>query len=154
MKNRRRGASGDLRYNSKRALGTSCDDLLLDASLREVLSNSVRYTGNPGHKRNPGNFNLVPSSAPRQNATLCDDAVVIKHQTALRLLRQGIRQGLISKQIRNSYPAQVWVVRNDGVVFEAQLENEERGEYHGYPLPLSDPFRLVVLDRARRAADV
>jgi hypothetical protein len=33
------------------------------------------------------------------------------------------------------------------VPVEAQLENAERGIYHGYPMPVSDPFRREVLAR-------
>lgn len=32
----------------------------------------VRYSGNPEHKRNPGDYGLDPPSAPRPGKTLCD----------------------------------------------------------------------------------
>ena len=38
------------------------------------LAQNVRYGGNPQHKRNPGDFGLVPPSQPRPDKTLCDEA--------------------------------------------------------------------------------
>jgi hypothetical protein len=39
----------------------------------------------------------------------------------------------------------IWTVADDGAVFEAQLDNQEAGTYHGYPMPEADPFREVIL---------
>jgi len=36
-------------------------------------------------------------------------------------------------------------VNATGVPLEAQLENRESGQYHGYPMPETDPFREKVL---------
>ncbi len=47
----------------------------------------------------------------------------------------------------NGFPKNVWVVTEDGIPLEAQLENQETGVYHGYPMPLDDPFREKVLER-------
>lgn len=116
--------------------------------MKASLAARVTYTGNPQHKRNPGDFRLTPPAAPRQNATLCDLAGVKKRAEARNLLLAGIEAGLISQQVEQGYPAQIWAVRHDGIVFEAQLENAGQGHYHGYPLPDGDPFRLVVLARA------
>ena len=150
MKNRPRSG----RDRPKPVLRT-CDDRLLEAATRETLLRTVRYAGSPYHKRNPGDFGLTPPSAPRQNATLCDDVGVSRRATALGLLQGGIRQGLISQQTRNDYPVRIWSVRSsDGMVFEARLENEEQGEYHGYPLQVASPEREVVLDYLRRTSDV
>jgi hypothetical protein len=107
----------------------------------------VRYKGSPAHKRDPGDFNLSPPAAPRQNATLCDEAGVFKKVRAQQLLKSGVKAGLISQRSVKGYPAQIWTVDDKGVVFEAELENSEQGDYHGYPLPLADPFRLVVLKK-------
>jgi hypothetical protein len=40
----------------------------------------------------------------------------------------------------------VWSVTEVGVPLEAQLENQETGVYHGYPLLETDPFSRVVTD--------
>lgn len=111
------------------------------------LAKHVKYTGNPQHKRDPGDFRLTPPAAPRQNATLCDDAGISRKREARKLLRAGVKAGLISERMEQGYPAQIWAVRNDGVVFEAQLENAGMGEYHGYPMPSGDPFKAVILAR-------
>lgn len=110
----------------------------------QLLAKRVRYTGNPAHKRDPGDFNLSPPSAPRQDATLCDDAGVFKRAEARRLLKAGAKIGLVDARPSDGFPYLIWSVRDDGVIFEAQLENAGRGEYHGYPMPLSDPLRYAI----------
>jgi hypothetical protein len=83
--------------------------------------------------------------SPRPGATLCDEAGVTRKEVASNLLRAGIEMGMFSKQMRNGFPQNIWAVNNDGLPFEAELENEEKGEYHGYPMQLDDDFRHVVL---------
>ena len=34
----------------------------------------------------------------------------------------------------------VRAIGDDGVVYEAQLSNEQTGEYHGYPMKMGDGF--------------
>lgn len=147
MKNRKRTGNGDLVFNPKRKMldweGTAAD--LANAA---ALAIKVRYTGNPAHKRNPGDFNLTPPSAPRQNATLCDDAGIFTRADAKVLLEAGASKGLVDGRPSGEFPLLIWSVSDDGIVFEAELENATRGEYHGYPMPLSDPFRQEVLKAA------
>ena len=107
----------------------------------------ARYGGNPEHKKNPGDFGLTPPSHPRPDKTLCDLAGIFSRESAIELLKEGIRQGLVSDQLRNGYPQNVWAVTVDGIALEAQLENPAIGSYHGYPMPENDPFRAQVLAR-------
>jgi hypothetical protein len=111
----------------------------------EKLAADVRYGGNPEHKRNPGDFELNPPSQPRQGKTLCDDAAIFARAAALELLKQGIRKGLVSTQERDGWPQNVWAVAPNGVALEAQREGG--GRYHGYPMPMNDPLREVVVQR-------
>lgn len=129
-------------FNAKRRFGdeSAPEDL-------KPLADRVRYGGNPEHKRNPGDFGLSPPGHPRPDKTLCDGAGIFSRRNALGLLREGVRKGLISRQWRGEYPQNVWAVTREGVPLEAQLENAERGIYHGYPMPESDPFRREVLAR-------
>lgn len=64
---------------------------------------------------------------------------------ALSALRRGVLAGLISSQRRGDFPQNIWSVTSDGTLFEAQLDNQEAGTYHGYPMPEADPLREVVL---------
>jgi hypothetical protein len=130
-------------FNPKRRFGAPFDS----PNEFQELSERVRYGGNPEHKRNPGDFGLDPPIAPRPAKTLCDDAGIHRRQTAEDLLRTGIRRGLISAKKVNGWPKNVWVVTDEGVPLEAQLENQETGTYHGYPMPLDDPFRERILER-------
>ncbi|MGA2937605.1 MAG: hypothetical protein ABSF52_10965 [Syntrophobacteraceae bacterium] len=127
-------------YNPKRQIRQ-----VLDPDYLKWLADSVNYGGNPEHKRKPGDFGLMPPSQPHADKTLCDAVGIFTRVEATRLLREGIRKGLISEGKRNRYPQNIWVVTEDGWPLEAQLENVERGTYHGYPLPEADPFREEVL---------
>ena len=116
----------------------------------EKLAAAVRYGGNPEHKRNPGNFDLTPPASPRRHKTLCDEAGIFDRDLALRLLQEGIRNGLVS-EITSVYPQNVWAVSAEGLPLEAQLENAANGTYHGYPMPEEDPFREIVIAKWRAA---
>ena len=131
-------------FNPKRKIrvAASDDDL---ANLAE----RVKYTGSPYHKRNPGDFGLTPPSQPRQDKILCDITGITTVRESLRLLRRGVSKGLISEQTRGGFPQNIWAVTEDGIPLEAQLENREKGTYHGYPMPASDRFRDQVLKHWR-----
>jgi hypothetical protein len=135
---RRRGV-----FNPKRVLG------FLSPAECESLAESVGYGGNPEHKSNPGNFGLTPPAAPRPDKTLCDSAGIVDRSEALRLLQAGARGGLVSKQVKNDYPQNIWSVTQDGLPLEAQLENSGQGTYHGYPMPEGDPMRELILEAWR-----
>ena len=130
------------RFNFKRRIRQDCDSDELD-----WLVSSVKYGGNPEHKRNPGDFHLNPPAQPRADKTLCDAVGIFDKSKALRLLREGLRRGLISEQTRGEFPQNVWSVTGEGNPLEAQLENRIQGIYHGYPMPLNDDFRYEVLRR-------
>ncbi len=104
----------------------------------------VRYTGNPEHKRNPGDFGLTPPSIPRPGKTLCDEVEVYSRTEALALLMAGLQRGMFSAQERDGWPQNVWAVTEKGDPVEAQLEGS--GTYHGYPMAEADPFRAKVLE--------
>jgi hypothetical protein len=131
-------------FNPKRRICTREEFDLLQRALPELVKN-VRYGGNPEHKRNAGDFGLTPPSNPRPGKTLCDEVQIFSRAQALRLLRQGLSRGMVSSQIRNGWPQNVWAVTERGEPLEAQREND--GIYHGYPMPASDPFREEVLKR-------
>ncbi|MBF0438321.1 MAG: hypothetical protein HQL93_04280 [Magnetococcales bacterium] len=118
-----------------------------EEELLNDLAGRVGYGGNPEHKRNPGDFALTPSSSPRPDKTLCDDAAIFSRSEAVALLQKGVRKGLISIREKNGWPQNIWAVSVQGGPLEAQLENAERGVYHGYPMPQADPFRQDVLNR-------
>jgi hypothetical protein len=111
------------------------------------LANSVNYGGNGEHKRNPGDFGLNPPLGPRPNKTLCDGVKIFNRREALRLLREGIRRGLVSEQRRGKFPQNVWAVTDQGIPLEAQLENAMIGTYHGYPMQHDDAFGEKVIEK-------
>ena len=82
-------------FNPKRRL---CTDAQLDGKrhLLEDLAKRARYSGNPEHKRNPGDFGLDPPSSPRPGKTLCDAVEIHTRAAAVALLRTGVRKGTFS----------------------------------------------------------
>lgn len=122
------------------------------AQERSELVQKVSYGGNPEHKRNPGDFGLMPPAQPRADKSLCDGAGILSRESATRLLRRGIERGMISAQRRGAFPQNIWSVTDGDIALEAQLENEEKGTYHGYPMPENDPFQSEVLARWKRLA--
>jgi hypothetical protein len=117
---------------------------------RAVLKASAAYQGSPHHKRNPGDFGLIPPAAPRADKTLCDEASVFKRVTAEELFELAVTCGLASEATAaNGMPKQLWVVDGSGNVFEAMYGGAVTGCYHGYPIRRSDPF----FEQAIRAWD-
>ena len=131
-------------FNPKRQL---CPAEALQARQTALLARigSLRYSGNPEHKRNPGDFDLDPPSGARPGKTLCDQVGIFSRAEALVLLQAGLHRGAFSAQEREGWPQNVWAVTETGKPLEAQLEGQ--GVYHGYPMPEADPFREKVLER-------
>lgn len=127
------------KFNPKRRLAAA--DSLPDHKRRE-FSGAVIYTGNPEHKRNPGDFGLTPPAQPRRGKTLCDGASIFKRSDALRYLRKGLERGAVSEQFIDGWPKIVWAVTDDGTPLEAQRDGE--GSYHGYPMPPEDPMAAEI----------
>jgi hypothetical protein len=119
----------------------------------ERLARQVRYGGNPAHKKNPGDFGLIPPALPRDDKSLCDSASIFHQAEALRLLRLGVRRGMISAWDGAGFPKNIWSMTPDGIPLEAQLENPGNGTYHGYPLEQNDPFRERVISEWQAAGE-
>lgn len=132
---------GRQRFNRKRRIvGNPPSE-----EVRKKLAKKVAYVGHPHHKREPGDFKLIPPAQPRPDKTLCDGAGIIRHAEAKRWLLEGIRRGIISDYTEDGFPKNVWAVTDQGIVLEAR--GDETGAYHGYPLFEPDPFRQIVLRR-------
>src|SRR5260370_29669371 len=134
-------------YTPKRQIGHVDMPSLSD---RQALVARVQYGGNPEHKRSPGDYGLTPPAQPRPGKTLCDAIRQIPKEEAVELLRAGILKGMISQCGAGHWPKHIWTVSAEGEVFEAQLENAQRGTYHGYPMPEDDDFRRMALQEWSR----
>lgn len=128
-------------YNPKRRIAAVQS---LSLSERQVLSARVQYGGNPEHKRSPGDYGLTPPAQPRPGKTLCDAIRQIPKEEAVELLRSEILKGMFSHCEPGNWPKNIWAVSTEGEAFEAQLENAQRGTYHGYPMPEDDDFHRAV----------
>jgi hypothetical protein len=92
---------------------------------------------------------LTPPSGPRPGKALCDSVQVFTKQEALKLLRKGIENGLVSDRSEGQWPKNIWSVMEDETPLEAQLESAEQGAYHGYPMQTGDPFCEEVIKQWR-----
>ena len=123
---------------------------LTDAQ-REDLRQHAVYEGSPHHKRNPGDFGLIPPQAPRPDKTLCDEAGVFERARAERLLSSAIERGLASEATTaQGLPKQLWAMDDRGQVFEAMAGGSRPGCYHGYPIRKSDPLFEEVASKWER----
>jgi len=124
----------------------------LSTEERRFLHQKARYEGSPYHKRNPGDFGLVPPANPRPDKTLCDEAHVTSKARAVELMQAAIDSGLVSKgDGATGFPKHLWVVTEDEQVFEARYGGSSKGCYHGYPVRRNDPFREVIPRHHRKA---
>jgi len=135
------------KFNPKRRIA---DAGYWDAKRLDEWKRSVSYGGNPEHKRNPGDFGLKPPADPRQGKSLCDVVGIFTRKEALKMLQMGIDKGLVSDRESGGWPKNIWSVTEAGIPLEAQLENPDTGQYHGYPMPESDPLASEVTCRWRR----
>ena len=133
-------------YNPKRQIH-SVPVSREDRAKLNIVARNATYGGNPEHKRNPGDFHLTPPANWKPDKELCDRISVFQRTEATRLMRNGIRKGLVSIQQRNGWPQNIWSMTDSGEAIEAELENQEIGSYHGYPMSVNDPFRKEVIKR-------
>ncbi len=117
-----------------------------------ALAAQIQYVGSPLHKKNPGDFGLTPPSKPHPNKTLCDSIHLFSKKTAQSLLKQGVLKGMVSAQERNGWPQNIWWMTDKQEPVEAQLDNQEQGTYHGYPLSTADPMYHMILSRCLQAS--
>jgi hypothetical protein len=68
--------------------------------------------------------------------------------TIPRLLRRGIRAGLIGASARI-----LWTISDEGWIFECRITNAEQDEYHGYPVRPNEPIADDVYHRFQQWAD-
>ena len=136
----------------KRATVRAVRSTLLSEDERDFLRTNAGYEGSPHHKRRPGDFGLTPPVAPRPDKTLCDEAGVTQRAMAQALFAKAIEAGLVSNTTAApGFPKLLWVVDEQGQVFEAMYGGRQAGRYHGYPIRRADPLSAQVSEAwARR----
>jgi hypothetical protein len=90
---------------------------------------AARYVSSPYH-RSPGSPMGAPLSR-RAHASLCPPTW--DQIEANRVLKAAIREGRVSTDWRSAFPSFAWHLDGE-VLYEARLSNQDKGEYHGYPL--------------------
>ena len=130
-----------------------CSSLVGESSARQARARRLNMQTIPTMslrfmrvgRLDPGSC-LESPSTPVFNQVISDATGPLLKATAEALLKSGFEKGMVSEQRRSGWPQNVWAVSLASEPFEAQLENPERGVYHGYPMPLDDDFRDVVLE--------
>ena len=112
-----------------------------DHSKLAALAKRVRYRESPYHKSRIGRDKRT--IAPRPDKTDCS-VMLDAGSDARKLLRAGLRTGMVSEQRRGAWPQNVWALDGRGIVYEAQLSNRTAGEYHGYPMKIGDAFAEYI----------
>ena len=94
----------------------------------------ARYGGSPNHKLHPNDYGFDPPNNPRPSKSPCDDLRPIAKKEAAKLLRDGIRKGMISRTEAGQLPKYIWAVDAQGGVYEAKTKPGQEIHYHGYRL--------------------
>ena len=105
------------------------------------LAKHARYGPNRHHKRKM--FDGAAGSA-RLDKTLCDGAWANTQERSEGLLGEGFRRGMISQQVRDAWPQNVWAVDDRNEVYQANLTNSGTGEYHGFPIRGEGSFLSLI----------
>ena len=105
------------------------------------LADTALFRPNRNHKRKM--FDGSAGSA-RVDKTLCDGAWANTQERSEGLLREGIRRGMVSQQVREAWPQNVWAVDERKEVYQANLTNSGTGEYHGFPIRDEGSFRSLI----------
>lgn len=131
----------------KRATKRTIRKTPLSEGERSYLREHARYEGRAYHKGHPGDFGLTPPCDPRPDKTLCDKANVTRAAEAERLFLRAIKRGLASEnEVQSGFPKYLWVVDDQGHVFELMYGGSHPGHYHGYPILQDDPLFDRVSD--------
>lgn len=98
----------------------------------EALSSKVSYGGNAKHKKTPW---WGGEPRPDTRGTLCPNEFHDKQVPLTDWLRDAVRKGAIDHRYEGdgSFPKHVWYMHGS-ILYEAKLDNSEKGTYHGYPL--------------------
>jgi hypothetical protein len=101
-------------------------------SQEELLraAEAARYVSSPYHR--PARSPMGPAlHRPFPHASKCPTSWDLTGAT--RALKEAIRTGCVSAEWRAAFPRFAWYVDGE-ILYEAVLSNQDRGEYHAYPL--------------------
>jgi hypothetical protein len=113
-----------------------------EAAIKNLLS-SARYVGSGHHKRYPLDYGFERTN-PVPTKSMCDMRRPVGFADSTRLIKAGIRRGMVS-DLSRGFPKYIWSVDADGIVYEAKTDQSANGGYHGYPLENDDVVRDYVL---------
>lgn len=104
----------------------------------EILAARVVYRGSQEHKATPS---FAGGPALRSDASPCDPNLRTEEdrQAVEATLREAVRRGCVSTDVRGSYPRYAWGWFR-GRLYKAMLINQESGWYKAWPIePLEAP---------------
>jgi hypothetical protein len=109
----------------------------------QSLRGQVTYQGHPDHKSNPVAFGLPAGTRPRSGALLCDRDGGFGANDVPRvpqIIDRALEAGLISDR-------RIWVVDDNGQIYELTVTNATQNVFHGYPVHPEDGIVMQVVRR-------
>lgn len=104
----------------------------------------IRYGCAGKHKANPYLFGVAPYHGTDSDRSLCD-----QHAGFLKEDLQRIQSLLKRAEAASLAGNLIWSVDDTGWIYELQITNAGRNEWHGYPMLPTDPFARTVWSRFR-----
>jgi hypothetical protein len=109
----------------------------------QSLRGQVTYQGHPDHKSNPVAFGLPAGTRPRPGALLCDmdgGFGASDRPRIPRIIDRALDAGLVSDR-------RIWVVDDNGQIYELTVTNATLNIFHGYPVHPEDGIVMQVVRR-------
>ena len=124
--------------------------LATDLSPKEVADRfrDIRYICYGKHKANPHLYGADPYRGQDSDRTLCDDHAGFGKDDLARIPAL-LARAAVARLIGNL----IWTVDDTGWIYQLEVTNRIRNEWHGYPLLPSDAFARQVWERFSRWAD-
>jgi hypothetical protein len=117
----------------------------------QALAARATFSAYEKHKAQPRRFGLPPYTGARdEETTYCDADAGFAPGDAVRIprwLSSGILAGLVGKNDSLGDPSLVWVLSEDGWIFEGRITMPGRAQYHGYPVLPNEAIAIEVLER-------
>lgn len=112
----------------------------------------VKYIPSGEHKTYPSRKRLWTFDH-RSHKAKCDHFAGDPWPELKATLQRAIETPVVSAEFRGEFPSRVWAYVN-GILHEARLSNQQRGEYHGFPLEYPEQFPIDPHDLLRFAPRV
>jgi hypothetical protein len=116
----------------------------------EALAARATFQGSSKHKLRPRAFGMEPYTGKAVDRTYCDGHADFGPEdlpSVAGWLARGIAAGLIGANDSQGDPSVVWVVSDDGWIYEGRITVPGRAIHHLYPVLPNEAIAKSVLGR-------